>query len=189
MQVLNEEEYLCAYGSLRDLFHMTVPNRSAEILDVACGTSMLLRGLSNDGYTCLTGLDHDQLVLDWAQINIRAKIDWVCGEAWNPPFPPNTFDCIITKGLFNMSLVLGDICTAVDIIHSIHTLLKPGGIFFTIVELPADLLQPLFLNTALDWNMIEFRTEVLQGDYVSDKAHGLGQFVIAILQKRRFTSS
>lgn len=77
------------------------PLSSLKALDIGCGPGIMGIILSQLGLS-VTGLDLSPEMLKQAKNNARkhnVEIDYVQGDATNPPFEAETFDVIITRNL------------------------------------------------------------------------------------------
>ena len=93
-----------------------------KVLDVACGTGVLARELSNrvgpDGV--VTGLDRNEGMLDVAR-QISPEIQWTLGQAESIPYPEASFDVVVSQ----FGLMFFD--DRVASLQEIWRVLRPGG--------------------------------------------------------------
>jgi ubiquinone/menaquinone biosynthesis C-methylase UbiE len=81
-----------------DLIERLAPQRGEHILDVACGTGVVIRKAAEivqDGR--LVGLDMNAGMLATARQVAAGQIDWVEGSALDIPFPAASFDVVLCQ--------------------------------------------------------------------------------------------
>ena len=107
-------------------------DKQAAILDIACGTGSILRGLRGHGYTNLHGFDSSTYALQ----RLRAE-GFDMHEGWLPklPFANQTFDVVIA------SQILEHMIRRSTFARELQRVLKPGGIAFVFV--PNNCLGPI----------------------------------------------
>ena len=108
-----------------DTFYLDLIMSAERVLDVGCGTGILLRSARDAGHNGrLTGIDPDASMLDQAQI--RTDIEWVLADAasaaWNGEFDlavmaSHAFQVFVTDDELRRSL------------RAIRAALVPGGRF------------------------------------------------------------
>jgi len=106
------------------------PLRAGEaVLDLGCGAGVdaIMAALMAGPSGTVTGLDLVPEMLARAQENARlagvAPIEFREGSAEALPFPDNTFDVVISNGVFNL------VVDKPKALHEVFRVLKPGGRF------------------------------------------------------------
>ena len=108
-----------------DDFYLGLVMSAERVLDVGCGTGMLLRKARQAGHRGrLCGLDPDQSMLD--QARQRADIEWVSGSAASARWDQE-FDLAVMTGHAFQELVTDDEITSS--LRAIHAALAEGGRF------------------------------------------------------------
>lgn len=113
------------------LLEMTGLLPDQKVLDLCCGQGRHCQELYRRGYKNITGLDYSCYLLDVARGRAKESgmdIVFVESDARFPPLPSETFDAVICMGnsFGYFPAVNEDFC----VIRAVHSLLKPGGIFF-----------------------------------------------------------
>lgn len=106
--------------------------KQASILDIACGTGSILRGLRQHGYTNLHGFDSSTYALE----RLRAE-GFQMHEGWLPnlPFENDIFDVVVA------SQILEHMIRRTTFAREVARILKPEGIAFIFV--PNNCLGPI----------------------------------------------
>jgi 2-polyprenyl-6-hydroxyphenyl methylase/3-demethylubiquinone-9 3-methyltransferase len=96
----------------------------ASVLDVGCGAGFLTNALAASGHQ-VTGLDISEECLEIAaKHDGSGRVRYVLGDAYDLPFPKESFDVVTAMDLFehvsDPQLIIAQACRV----------LKPGGIFF-----------------------------------------------------------
>ncbi|MEQ4209765.1 class I SAM-dependent methyltransferase [Actinopolymorpha sp. B9G3] len=112
-------EYTAWLETVRSL----LPETPSDVLDVGTGTGFVAQMAAELGHR-VTGVDLAEGMLESAQDRIeRAGLDvsLLVGDAVRPPFPPASFDVVISRSVI---WTLRELETA---FRSWQTLLRPGG--------------------------------------------------------------
>jgi 2-polyprenyl-6-hydroxyphenyl methylase / 3-demethylubiquinone-9 3-methyltransferase len=97
---------------------------SARVLDLGCGAGFLANELAALGHA-VTGLDPTAENLDVARAYDRTgRVEYLCGDARDLPFPPNSFDVVCAMDL------LEHVDDPARVIAEAARVLRPGGLFF-----------------------------------------------------------
>jgi SAM-dependent methyltransferase len=100
-----------------------LPEKNATVCDIGCGNGQLLLELHKLGFTDLFALDPSPQCI----AAIKAKgINGLAGTIFNVPLGKK-FDAVILSG------VLEHICDISGFMHSICSIIRPGGILFVFV--------------------------------------------------------
>jgi len=110
---------------VRHLISRHVGTEGLKILDVGCGTGLLLKELQ--GFGQIRGIDMSQLAIDFCRE--RGLTGVTFGEATAIPFPDDSFDVVLALDVIEH--VADDAMAA----REIRRVLKPGGM--AIVFVPA----------------------------------------------------
>jgi SAM-dependent methyltransferase len=95
-----------------------------QILDVGCGTGGMLRALQELGE--VTGMDTSRFAVERARERCGCRVEW--GVLPEPvPFEPGSFDIVTALD------VIEHVDDDVGALRTIHTLLRPGGVFLCTV--------------------------------------------------------
>lgn len=101
--------------------------RGHAVLDLGCGTGTLTRMLKGScPEAIVTGLDLDPAALSIARRKAAESlvdVSFVRGSATAPPFPPGSFDRVLTSLMFH-HLVRAQKMSA---LRAVRSLLRPGG--------------------------------------------------------------
>ena len=113
------------------LWHRTVVEtlqaeiKSADILDVGCGTGKLLADLARSGATSLAGVDLAPKILEVARANLSAaaaETDLRASDAEEPlPWPSESFD------IATLTAALHHFYRPNDLLAEIYRVIRPGG--------------------------------------------------------------
>ena len=89
-------DLLAPWGEPDDVFYLDMVMSAASVLDIGCGTGLLLRQAREAGHTGrLCGLDPAQAMLD--QARTRSDIEWILGDLSSVSFE-GEFDLIVMTG-------------------------------------------------------------------------------------------
>ena len=112
---------------LRTLVTEVNASPNDALLEVGCGTGVILRWLATEGVFAepVTGIDLNPCFLREAeamakQAGVAEEIDFRHGNAEEMPFQENTFDVVLTYTVLEE-------CDADKVLAEIHRVLKPGG--------------------------------------------------------------
>ncbi|ACU84308.1 methylase involved in ubiquinone/menaquinone biosynthesis [Brachybacterium faecium DSM 4810] len=100
-----------------------LPIGTRSVLDVGTGTGNVALQLAADGYE-VTGIDLSEGMLERARAKCAghpAPPTFLRGDAVQPPFPPGSFDAIVSR------YVLWTLRDAASALQRWHELLRPGG--------------------------------------------------------------
>lgn len=96
----------------------------SSILDVGCGGGFLSNELAKRGFD-VTGVDLSSESLRVARaFDETGKVKYICADAFNLPFPDNSFDAVSAMDF------LEHVEEPEKIIQEMSRVLKPGGLFF-----------------------------------------------------------
>jgi len=104
------------------------PDRTACILDAACGSGLLGELLSAMGYTAIDGVDVTPAMLERAARKCCYRTLTIADLYRTLPFPTGSFDVATCIGAFTVGHVNA------DAIANLLDVLKPGGILYCDVE-------------------------------------------------------
>jgi arsenite methyltransferase len=123
------EPVAASYCGVGNPFSLGPIREGEAILDVGCGTGVdtimaaLMAGPSGSG----TGIDLVPKMLERAKENARLagalNVEFMEGSAEELPFSDNTFDVVISNGVFNL------VVDKVKALSEVYRVLKPGGRF------------------------------------------------------------
>jgi SAM-dependent methyltransferase len=113
-------------ASRRDVgFYVDLIKSAGSVLDVGCGTGLMLREARAAGATGrLVGLDPAAAMLD--QARVRADVEWILGDLGTAAFD-HEFDLVLMTGHVMDVFLTDDELTAV--LAGVHAALAPGGRF------------------------------------------------------------
>ena len=106
-------------------------SKDAKILDIGCSEGISLDWFVNNGYLNVTGIDTDEFAIQFAQENLRGKLEdeqIICADAFSylKKCENDSIDMIV---MFNViEHIPADII--VHMVPEIHRVLKKGGGFF-----------------------------------------------------------
>lgn len=93
--------YLKQYGitkrAMNDEFIGSLP-KDIRILEVGCNIGMQLRGLQNQGFTNLYGIELQQYAVEEAK-KVTKEINIIQGSGFDIPFKDGFFDIVVTNGV------------------------------------------------------------------------------------------
>ncbi len=121
----------------------SAPDGHPDVLDMATGTGDLAFAIAAAGAKRVVGLDFSTAMIAEAQRKAAERpgnIEFVVGDAMNPPFPEGSFDaCTVSFGLRNMP-------DYDEAIRSMTRMLRPGGTFICLEMTPfhRPFVGPLF---------------------------------------------
>ncbi len=123
------EPVAAAYCGVGNPFTLGPIHSGEAVLDIGCGAGVdtimaaLMAGPSGSG----TGIDLVPEMLERAQENARLagalNVEFMEGSAEELPFSDNTFDVVISNGVFNL------VVDKVKALGEVYRVLKPGGRF------------------------------------------------------------
>jgi ubiquinone/menaquinone biosynthesis C-methylase UbiE len=118
-------EQLNPWGGSGDRYHLDLVASAGSVLDVGCGTGLLLRKARAAGHTGrLVGLDPAAAMLD--QARVRDDVEWILGDLSTVDFEDG-FDLVVMTGhVFQVFLGDDDIRAA---LAAVRRALAPGGRF------------------------------------------------------------
>ena len=114
-----------SFAPLADILSRIFPNKNATILDVGCGSGGFLAKLRERGYGNVAGMDPNPACA--ASVRSALGIEVGVGVLAEPPFPPASFDLVISTG------VLEHLLTPAEDLAGLKKLLAPGGAAFVAV--------------------------------------------------------
>lgn len=136
-----------AYDAWRETIRSLLPSAPSDLLDVGTGTGFVARITAELGHR-VTGIDLADQMLHSARSGIERAgmaVSFVTGDAVRPPFPPESFDIVISRSLI---WTLREPAAA---FRSWHRLLRPGGRVVAIYGLgPAEADEPEQTETAVE---------------------------------------
>jgi predicted TPR repeat methyltransferase len=137
----------------------------STILDLGIGTGESSIRFKNEGHK-ITGLDGSAKMLQQCERKIAAN-KLVCHDLENPPFPfkNNTFDAILSNGVFHLVYPLSPVFTEVK------RLLKTGGFFAFTYEDTTETTG--YTNTESGVWKMETASEVITFKYSDEYISGL----------------
>jgi SAM-dependent methyltransferase len=113
------------FTRLTDIFRELCPNRAATVLDVGCGAGGFLAKLKEYGYSNLSAMDPTPDCITGVQRELG--IDARLGLLADAPFPPHSFDVVISTG------VLEHLLSPAEDLTALKNLLVPSGAAFIVV--------------------------------------------------------
>jgi SAM-dependent methyltransferase len=120
-------DLLAPWGEPDDQFYLPLVMSAASVLDVGCGTGMLLRKAREAGHTGrLCGLDPAQAMLDQARAHPDSDIEWIFGDL-SSVFFNREFDLVVMTGHAFQVFLTDDQLRAA--LAAIRTALTEGGHF------------------------------------------------------------
>lgn len=118
---------------------------ATRVLDIACGTGLLLKNLAErDDHPALIGIDRVPAMLDAAKKNIGKQVALLEGEAENLPFDDAGFDLIASTNALHY---FPDSITA---LQEMRRVISPGG-SLVITDWCRDYFWMRLLNRILPW--------------------------------------
>ena len=110
----------------RHLIELAVPDRSARIIDIGAGASMLVDGLLASGYRDVTVLDVSASALKIAQarIGIGATVKWLHADVLAALLPSRAFDVWHDRAVFHF---LTDANDRARYVQQVRRAVRPGG--------------------------------------------------------------
>ena len=103
-----------------DFLSTNFPN-NRNLLDVGCGHGYFMSNFIKSGYKC-SGIDPDKLTVEYAKS--KGKLDIKVGSAEELPYPPNSFDVVMSLGALEH---VSDLKLS---LNEIHRVLKKNGVLF-----------------------------------------------------------
>jgi SAM-dependent methyltransferase len=163
----NYTKYRTPYPrELFDLLVRSLPEGSASILDIACGTGKSTEPLVDTDLK-VTGVDHDPQMIEEAEKQADLKnidIEYVVSDAEHLPFPDGHFDVVTVGTAFHFFM-------DEKAISEIKRVLKPKGLLFvywtlTTKDTPEEDSIPG--NIFQKYNWVKVPSELRDLGYVSD---------------------
>jgi ubiquinone/menaquinone biosynthesis C-methylase UbiE len=114
---------------------------SRKILDIACGTGMLVHALAENGFLAF-GIDISPAMLSQAQATKHPRTAFLLGNGENLPFASESFDCVV------LSLAVHEMkhSSAVQVVNEALRVLTSGGKLIVFDYRPgADLISRISL--------------------------------------------
>lgn len=110
-------------------FYLPLVLAADRVLDVGCGTGMLLRRARAEGHAGrLTGLDPAAAMLDVARSGqLGQRVEWVLGDLSGAPAWPGEFDLVVMTG-HAFQVLTGD-AQLRQALAAVRAALAPGGRF------------------------------------------------------------
>ena len=123
------EPVTAAYCGVGNPFTLGPIHPGDTILDIGCGAGVdtIIAALMAGPSGSVTGIDLVPEMLERAKENARLagalNVEFMEGSAEELPFPDNTFDVVISNGVFNL------VVDKVKALGEVYRVLKPGGRF------------------------------------------------------------
>ena len=169
--LVDDMEYV-AHKATSDIFAKYCTDKSANILDVACGTGLVGQYLLEIGYRTIDGADFSNEML-----NVAEKRD-VYRQLWQHDFTqPKTldekYDALICVGMFSFSI------PKISDMHHVVNCVKPGSL--CIITINGEAWKQLDLGkqveeTAKEHNFIV--EDIIRADYI--RKEGIDSRVLII---------
>ncbi|KAK9691137.1 hypothetical protein RND81_09G178200 [Saponaria officinalis] len=158
-------EWFKDYSHFRHLLLRHIPS-SSSVLEVGCGNSQLSDEMYKDGITDITCTDLSPVAVQNLQNRVSSKgfkeIKAMVADMLDLPFGDATFDVVIEKGTMDVLFVdSGDpwnpqaetVRKVMAMLHGIHRVLKPDGIFISISFGQPHFRRPIFEAPDFTWSM------------------------------------
>ncbi|KAL9238821.1 hypothetical protein vseg_013194 [Gypsophila vaccaria] len=158
-------EWLKDYSHFRHLILDHIPTHSS-VLEVGCGNSHLSDEMHQDGITNITCTDLSPVAVTNLLARLSSKgfkeIKAMVADMLDLPFEDATFDVVIEKGTTDVLFVdSGDpwnpnaetVTKVMAMLHGIHRVLKPDGIFISISFGQPHFRRPIFEAPDFTWSM------------------------------------
>jgi len=123
---------------VEEIYSLTKAHGSRDLLDVACGTGVLLGKLhEKKAFEGLSGIDISIPLLDKARTHLPSSIHLLSSAAERLPFLDNEFDaCVTTWGSYSPN----------EALREMERVTRPGGIIIRVGTAGIDDLTRLFKN-------------------------------------------
>lgn len=148
------------YTAWRNAIRSMLPEAPADLLDVGTGSGFVARITAELGHR-VTGIDLAARMLELATEEFRQaglEESLVVGDAVTPPFPPESFDVVISRSL------LWTLREPDAAFRNWRTLLRPGGRIVAIYGLAADSVE----TSAPRDELANERTGLFERHYTSE---------------------
>ena len=154
-------EWLASYSDISGLFKDAL-NRigpNAKILQLGCGNSKLALDLYEDGFEDITNIDISEVVIEKMQVKFP-YMKFVKMDMTKLDFGSKQFDLVIEKATLDALLVDSkspwDLTSngskqVLEALHSVKSVLQPGGVFMSITFSQPHFRVPLLAQPGLDW--------------------------------------
>jgi len=122
-----------------------IPSRS-RLLDVGCGSGILIEILSRDTSRCLVGIDCDRAKLRQAEVLVsgRPNVELRC-RSFEDLLEGEIFDSVIAVDFIHHSVK-----PPIDVLRKAFRHIRPGG-YLIIKEMDPSICWRRWMNTAADW--------------------------------------
>ncbi|KAK9113195.1 hypothetical protein Scep_020714 [Stephania cephalantha] len=138
---------------------------ASSVLELGCGNSQLCEELHKDGITNITCIDLSAVAVENMEKRLATNgfkdIKVLVADMLDLPFGDEYFDVVIEKGTMDVLFVdSGDpwnphhetVDKVKAMLHEVHRVLKPGGIFISISFGQPHFRRPLFEDPELTWS-------------------------------------
>merc|ERR1711988_19265 len=128
-------EWFLGFEEMETKVRAAVPDVSARVLVVGCGSSRFSGALHGAGYENITNIDISDVVIGQMQrmYKDKPKMQWAVMDARQMNFEVATFDFVFDKGTID-SLICGSHgeASALKLNNCIHKVLAPGGTYVNV---------------------------------------------------------
>jgi predicted TPR repeat methyltransferase len=118
--LVNDLDYV-AHKEAGNKFSVVVPDKSAKILDVACGTGLVGEYLRSLGYSNIHGVDFSMNMIAISRDRDIYQSIWQ-HDFTRPVIQEGQYDALICVGLFAYTI------PGISDMHNVVNCVKPGGI-------------------------------------------------------------
>ena len=133
MNVDNQVEYWDREGINKTFHHPVnfdllteIIDKDGRILDYGCGYGRVMKALSQQGYTCVKGVDFSQKMIEYGH-RISPELDFQVISSDQLPYSDREFDAVI---LFTVLTCIPQNEKQTSLIRELHRVLRVGGLLY-----------------------------------------------------------